>query len=75
MCEWILGVVAERCMMAENVSSERNSANRNSGLSDSDDNSVDRANPVSKRAKRDQVAAIVADLDITHDSIAPRWRE
>ena len=49
-------MIAERRMMAENASPERNGANRNRATSDSDVNSVDspdRASPVSKRAKHD----------------------
>ena len=62
--------------MAENASSERNGANRNRVTSESDVNSVspDRASPVSKRAKHDQVAAIMADLDRTHGSVAPKHK-
>ena len=43
---------------------------------DSDVNSVrpDRASPVTKRAKHDQVAAIMADLDRTHGSVAPKHK-
>ena len=60
--------------MAENASPERNGANRIRATSDSDVNSVDspdRASPVTKRAKHDQVAAIMADLD---GSVAPKHK-
>ena len=64
-------MIAERRMMAENASSERNGANRNRVASDSDDFSADRAHPVSKRLRHDRVAAIMADLDKAHGLYCP----